>query len=638
MSESIQKKLLRVKPPRIKITYDLETEGASIARELPVVFGIIGDYSGNRNPDEEFTNYQERNFVFLDPDNFNEVLKSFKPRVVLSIPEKEKNENSVNIIINFESLEDFSPLNLVKKIDFLYEKFQEKKKLNEISMKSNINHKIGDFLDKIKNDSNFKDLIKNQATNQSGEDIDNMFNETHFCHQTNQKPYAYDLILNYINVLEKNLVSGDNYNSFIINYIVYIDEFISYYLNLILHSKEFQKLESSWRGLDYFIKNSEFNNLKVRVFNATNEEIYNDLIKAMNFDQSYLFKKVYEEEYGTFGGNPYTVLTWDFYLDRSDFSITLLEKMTEIAAAAHCPLILSASPKLFDLLSFEKLSQPYALNKVFDSIELVAYNTFRETDDAKYINIVLPRFMGRNIYDTKIIPIDGLNFQEKVSGYEKDDYLWVNSAYAYATKISNSYSKSGWFSSICGVENGGCVENLPVHIYKTINSDLIMQCPTEVIITDRREKELSDLGFISLCHSKNTNFSVFFGNNSVYKHPLFTSDNANANGELSSKAPYMLNVSRFAHYIKCMMRDKIGSFSSTLSVCKYLAGWLSNYTLLDDNASSEQKSKYPLRQFSVKVQEIIGKPGYYTSIVYFKPHDELQGIEVSLRLVVNIPK
>lgn len=639
MSESIQKKLLRVRPPRIKITYDIETEGSSTTKELPVVLGMIGDYSGMRNPDVEFPLYKDRKFIYVDPDNFDEVFKSLSPRCTISVPSMDgKTTQAIELL--FETLEDFKPLNLIKKVDFLYALETEKRQLTDLRMKCDISNKVDEFLNRIMTDSAFKDTIKAQATAGTGQDIDNMIQDTHFCHTDDQKPYAYQLILNFINVLEKNTDTNiTEYVPLILSYITIVDTTISYYLNAILHDSNFQKLEGSWRGVLYVLQNAEFTgNLRLRLFNATSKELFDDLTKVMEFDQSTLFKKVYEEEYGTFGGNPYTAVMWDYSIGRSSEDMILLRKVTEVMAAAHCPLFVGAAPSLFDLKNFETLHQPYAITKIFDSVELAEYRSFRESPDAKYITLLLPRVMARLPYNTNEISIEGLNFVESVSGLSSNEYTWMSPAYVYLVQVAEAYARYGWLASICGVENGGKVDNLPLHLYKSPNGEWIAKCPTEVAITDRRERELSDLGFIALCNSKDDNFSVFFGSNSAFKPSLYVTENANANASLSARTPYMLNVSRFAHYLKCIMRDKIGAFYNAGEISNFLSAWLASYTLLDDKASRSLKAKYPLREFSLKVEEIPGKPGNYTSVLLIRPHDELQGIEISLRLVAQMPK
>jgi type VI secretion system protein ImpC len=654
MSESIQKKLLKVRPPRVKITYDIETEGASISKELPVVLGIIGDYSGMRDESKPFTTYKERKFIYLNGENFNDVLKSLTPRVIVTLPvykdiitvnttptdadKKEPQENKAIELI-FENFDDFQPLSIINKIDFLKTLYDGKKKLSELRLKTEINSLFHDFIEKITTDSGFKDTIKTQASTKDGKDIDDLIEATHCC-SVEQKPYVYDLILNYITILE--LPENSTYKTFIDlynNFVVNADKIISYYLNGILHDENFQKLEGSWRGLVYILQNSIItDNMRIKLFNASVDELFSDLTKAMEFDQSILFKKVYEAEYGTFGGTPYTSMMFDFSVTRNSRDVTLLRKMTEVMAAAHCPLFLGVSSSLFGLKNFNKLNEAYSISTIFDNVDLAEYRSFREMDDAKYANLLLPRIISRLPYNTNLVPIPGLNFIENVSGINDNDYTWMNAAYAYMSQIANAYAMYGWFTTIVGVENGGKVDSLPLYIYKNANGESVAKCPTEVAITDRREKELSDLGFITLCNAKDENYAVFFGSNNAFKPPLYTSDHANANGDLSSRTPYMLNMSRIAHYLKCMMRDKIGSFMTANGVKKFLCEWLAQYTLLDDNAPTNLKAEYPIREFSIKVDDIPGKPGQYKTIVLLRPHNQLQAIEISLRLVAQMPK
>lgn len=662
MSESIQKKLLKVRAPRVKITYDLETEGASIAKELPVILGIIGDYSGMRDENKPLTGYKDRNFIYLNISNFNDVLKSLRPRLLITVPVY-KDDNIINvntkptvtsttettpvvatienktIELIFETFEDFNPLALVNKIDFLKTIYDEKKKLSELRLKIEINSLVNDFIEKITTDSAFKDTIKTQATTKDGKDINDLIEATHCC-SIEQKPYMCDLLINYINILEK--LTTYNYKTFADlynNYLITIDKTISYYLNSILHNENFQKLEGSWRGLVYLLQNSIItDNMKIKIFNASVDELFSDLTKAMEFDQSALFRKVYETEYGTFGGNPYTSMMFDFSVSRNSRDITLLRKMTEVMAAAHCPLFVGVSPSLFGLKNFSKLNEAYSISTIFDNVELAEYRSFREMDDAKYATLLLPRVISRLPYNTDLVSIEGLNFIETVSGMDDNEYTWMNAAYTYICQIANAYAMYGWFTTIVGVENGGKVDNLPLYIYKNANGESIGKCPTEVAITDRREKELSDLGFIALCNAKDENYAVFFGSNNAFKSPLFTRDHANANGNLSSRTPYMLNMSRIAHYLKCMMRDKVGSFMTADGVKKFLCKWLAQYTLLDDKAPTHFKAEYPIREFSVKVDDIPGKPGEYKTVVLLRPHNQLQSIEISLRLVAQMPK
>jgi type VI secretion system protein ImpC len=317
----------------------------------------------------------------------------------------------------------------------------------------------------------------------------------------------------------------------------------------------------------------------------------------------------------------------------------LLEQISHVAAAAHAPFISAASSNMLGLESFTDIDRPRDVSKVFETAEYVQWRSFRESDDARYVALTMPRVLGRLPYDPKEgWATEGFNFVEEVSGQNHDEYLWMNAAYAFGTRLTNAFDLHGWCAAIRGVEGGGMVEGLPVHTFKTNDGEVVFKCPTEIAITDRREKELSDLGFIPLVHCKNTDYAAFFGAQSTQKPKKYDSDTANANSSLSSQIQYIMAVSRIAHYLKAMMRDKVGSFASAGNVEAFLNEWLSQYVLLDDGASQEAKAQYPLREASVKVVENPAEPGHYKSVVFLRPHFQLDELSVSLRLVTELPQ
>jgi len=420
--------------------------------------------------------------------------------------------------------------------------------------------------------------------------------------------------------------------------IAQIDELLSKQLNEVMHSPDFQKLESTWRGLAYFVFSTETGTmLKLRILNATKAEILNDLEKAVEFDQSTLFKKIYEEEYGTFGGHPYGLLVGDFEFGRHPQDMAMLEKLSNVAAAAHAPFLSAASPKLFDMDSFTELGQPRDLAKLFESTELIKWRSFRESEDSRYVTLAMPHILLRLPYGPDTVPVEGFNFVEDVDGRDHKKYLWGNAAWALATRITDAFAKYKWCAAIRGVEGGGLVEGLPAHTFHTDEGDIALKCPTEIAITDRREKELSDLGFISLVHCKGTDKAAFFGGQTTNKAKIYDTPQATANARISGQLPYVLAASRFAHYLKSIMRDKIGSFMTRGNVETYLNRWIANYILLSDDAGQELKAKYPLREARVDVFDIPGKPGCYRAIAYLKPHFQLDELTMSLRLVAELP-
>ena len=454
-----------------------------------------------------------------------------------------------------------------------------------------------------------------------------------------QQPYFKSVLKEFVNQAEglkdKNIKDPLAFVNFAM---AQIDEKLQNQVNEILHAPEFQKLEASWLGLHFLVMNSETgSSLKIRLMNISKKELLDDLDKAIEFDQSALFKKVYEEEYGTYGGSPFSCLVGDFEFGRHPQDMELLLKISQVAAAAHAPFISAASAKLFDLHNFGELGLPRDLSKIFESSELAKWRSFREMEDSRYAVLTLPHILMRLPYGENTVPVEGMAFEEAVDGPDNSLYCWGNSAYALAQRVNNAFAQYGWTAAIRGVEGGGLVEGLPAYTFKTVDGDVALKCPTEVAITDRREKELSDLGFISLCHCKGTDYACFFGGQTIQKPKKFNIADITANSEISARLPYILAASRFAHYIKVMMRDKIGSFMTKGEVAAYLNNWIGNYVLLNDEAPQSMKAKYPLREARVDVMEVPGKPGSYTSVIYLRPHFQLEEFDASIRLVAKLP-
>ncbi len=440
-------------------------------------------------------------------------------------------------------------------------------------------------------------------------------------------------------VLDGTVVVSDNLSANIDVRIAEIDKLISAQLSEVMHAAEFQKLESSWTGLHYLCKQtSTGERLKIKLMNASKKDIVKDFRTAIDFDQSALFKKVYEEEFGTFGGAPFGALIGDFEVGRGAEDMYFLEQMSHVAAAAHAPFISAASSELFGLDSFTDMGKPRDLAKVFDTVDYAKWKSFRESEDSRYVGLTVPRFLGRLPFDPKEgMTTEGFNFVEEVDGRDHSKYLWVNTAYAMASRLTAAFEAYGWCAAIRGVEGGGLVEDLPTHTFKTDDGELALKCPTEVAITDRREKELADLGFIPLVHCKNTDYAAFFATQSSQKTKKYDSDAANANASLSAQLQYMFAICRIAHYMKAMMRDKIGSFTNVGDVQRYLQNWLVQYVVEADDASQEVRAQKPLREATVEVSEVPGRPGVFRAVAFVRPHYQLDELTVSLRLVAEMP-
>lgn len=455
-----------------------------------------------------------------------------------------------------------------------------------------------------------------------------------------QVQQAKDMIAEFVQgVMQGQLVVTKDMETTINTRIAEIDRLVSAQLNEVIHAEEFQKLEGSWRGLNHLVMNSETGTmLKIRVFNVSKKDLLKDLERAAEFDQSALFKKIYEEEFGMFGGHPYGAMLGDYEFSNHPQDMALLEKISQVAAAANAPFIGAASPQLFGWDNYQDLTEVRDLAKIFDRTEYAKWRSFRESEDSRYVALTLPRTLSRLPYGKETVPVETFSFEEDVSGKEHNKYLWSNAAYAFGTRLTDAFAKYQWCASIRGVEGGGLVDGLPTHTFMTDEGDVALKCPTEIAITDRREKEFSDLGFIPLVHCKNTDYAAFFGAQSCQKAKKYDLDAANANARLSTQLQYILAVSRFAHYLKAMMRDKIGSFMSRTECEQFLNQWINQYVLGGDLGGQELKARKPLSQARIEVSEVAGKPGAYKAVAFLKPHYQLDELTISLRLVAELPQ
>ncbi|HSW08712.1 type VI secretion system contractile sheath large subunit [Aquabacterium sp.] len=420
-----------------------------------------------------------------------------------------------------------------------------------------------------------------------------------------------------------------------------IDKKLSEQVNSILHHNDFQKLESAWRGLHYLVNNTETDEmLKIRVMNITKVDVHKTLkrFKGTAWDQSPLFKKVYEEEYGQFGGEPFGCLMGDYYFDQSPQDVEMLTEMSKVCAAAHAPFIAAASPTVMQMNSWQELANPRDLTKIFGTPEYAGWRSLRESDDARYLGLAMPRFLSRLPYGAKTNPVEEFNFEEETGGGDHSKYTWTNAGYAMAVNINRSYKLYGWGTCIRGIESGGAVEGLPTHTFPTDDGGVDMKCPTEIAISDRREAELAKNGFMPLVHRKNSDFAAFIGAQSLQKPFEYDDPDATANANLSARLPYLFACCRFAHYLKCIVRDKVGSFKERSDMEKWLNNWIMNYVDGDPaNSSQTTKAQKPLAAAEVIVEEVPGNPGYYTSKFFLRPHYQLEGLTVSLRLVSKLP-
>ncbi|ESQ09454.1 MAG: type VI secretion system contractile sheath large subunit [Thiohalocapsa sp. PB-PSB1] len=441
--------------------------------------------------------------------------------------------------------------------------------------------------------------------------------------------------------LEQSQLISDDAVRTIEAMIAEIDQKLTKQINLILHHPDFSQLEGSWRGLHHLVNNTETDEmLKIRVMNISKKDVHKSLkkFKGTAWDQSPIFKKIYTEEYSMFGGEPFGCLVGDYYFDHSPPDVELLAEMAQISAAAHAPFIAGADPGVMQMQSWQELSNPRDLTKIFQTPEYAAWKSLRESEDSRYIGLAMPRFLARLPYGAKTDPVEEFEFEEETAAGDHSRYTWSNAAYAMAVNINRAFKLYGWCSRIRGVESGGAVEGLPVHSFPTDDGGIDMKCPTEIAIDDRREAELAKNGFMPLLHKKNTDFAAFIGAQSLQKPFEYDDPDATANANLAARLPYLFAVCRFAHYLKSIVRDKVGSFKEREDMEKWLNKWINKYVEPNPaNASEVDKARKPLAAAQVVVEEVEGNPGYYSSKFYLRPHYQLEGLTVSLRLVSRLP-
>ena len=664
---SIQSKLFRVRPPRVHITYEVEIGDAIEVKELAFVVGVLADFTGQ--PEEPLPRLRDRKFVEINPDNFDDVVNAMRPRLAMNVENKLSDEYTdikLAVELRFRSMDDFRPENVARQVKPLRELLELRVRLADLRGILLGNERLEELLYQSLRNSDSMSRIRGELAPgvdaeaagagdplplppqaQDGTSaqvapqrpIEEMWVRAGAPASEEMRQRGHHLLAGFFSeVLNGSITLSRDVEMMINARLAQIDRLLSIQLNEIMHQPDFQKLEATWRGVKYLLDQSQVGpTLKIRILNSSKRDMLRDLQRAPEFDQSSLFKKVYEEEFGIFGGNPYSVLVADYYFSRRPEDIELLEKLSNVAAASHAPLISSAAPDLFNLESFTSLNQPRDIAKIFDTTEYLKWKSFRQSEDARYVGLVVPRILLRAPYGHDSYPTDEFDYEESVEGGEHEKYLWGNGAYAFASRLTNAFERYGWTAAIRGVEGGGLVESLPSYSYASDDGDVIMKCPTEISITDRREKELADLGFIPLVYAKGTDYACFFSANSVQKTRIYDRDSASQAARFSAQLPYVFAISRFMHYLKAMMRDKIGSFMSRGQAEQYLNQWISNYVTMEDDAGMAVKAQYPLREAHIDVLEVPGKPGAYRAVAYLQPNFQLEPIGTSLRVVVDLP-
>ncbi|EMZ3822396.1 type VI secretion system contractile sheath large subunit [Salmonella enterica] len=598
INNSAQKFIARNRAPRVQIEYDVEIYGSEKKIELPFVMAVLADLAGK--PREELPPVTDRKFLDIDMDNFNERMKAIAPRVAFAVPNTLTGEGQLMVDITLENMDDFSPAQIARKVDALNQLLEARTQL--ANLQTYMDGKAGaeNLVNKLLQDPTLLKTLANTIT-----------------------------------------VSDDAYKS-ISAIIAQIDFKLTEQIKLILQHPDWQKLESSWRGMEHLVYNTETDEkLKIRFMNLSKDELRRNMkrYKGIAWDQSPMFKKLYEAEYGQLGGEPYGCIIADYYFDHTPPDVDLLGSIAKVAASAHAPFIAGASPSVLQMDSWQELANPRDLTKIVtQNLEYAPWNSLRASEDSRYIGLTMPRFLARLPYGAKTNPVDEFDFEEDADGSDHTKYVWSNAAYAMGVNINRSFKHYGWCTLIRGVESGGAVENLPCHTFPTDDGGVDMKCPTEIAISDRREAELAKNGFIPLIHRKNSDYAAFIGAQSLQKPQEYYDPDATANANLSARLPYLFACSRFAHFLKCIVRDKIGSFKEREDMQRWLNEWIMNYVDADPvNSSQETKARRPLAAAEVVVEEVEGNPGYYDAKFFLRPHFQLEGLTGSLRLVTKLP-
>jgi type VI secretion system protein ImpC len=662
---SSQKFIARNRPPRVQIEYELEFGGAKQLVSLPFVVGILADLSGSSKRLSQSLN--ERQMRFVDIDNFDQHLRDLAPRVAFTVPNTFDGRAELLIDITFKSMDDFSPSAIARKVPGLDRLLEQRTQLENLVFYMDGKRGAESLVGQVLNDASLLEEIASKKLRTSSDGTeDNIKEEKGLEHETlEQSPDALSELLikefkpksdrafiqleSAFQALAKQALSysssyGIGPETTINEIIRQIDLKLSRQINHILHHPEFQLLEGAWRGLNYLIENSETDEiLKVRIMSISKKELGKTIkqYKGSAWDQSPLFKKIYDDEFGLLGGQPYGCLIGDYEFDNSPQDVEILRGMARIAAAAHAPFITAASPSVMKINSWQEITNSPDLTKIFMTPEYTAWRSLRESEDSRYLALTMPRFLARRPYGNFTDPVEEFDFQEEIQGWDSKYFTWCNSAYAMGVNITRAFKLYGWLSRIRGMESGGMLGDFPTYSFPADDGSIDTRSPTEVSISDRREAELAKSGFMPLVHVKNTDSVVFIGAQSFHKPEEYDDPDATTAATLAARLPYLLSSCRFAHYLKCIVRDhigNIGTFSTREDMQKWLNDWILQYVGYDPaNLSEESKARKPLASAEVVLDDIEGDPGNYASKFYLRPYYQLEGLTISFRLFSKLP-
>lgn len=657
-TSSSQKFIARNRAPRVQIDYYTEIYGAVRRIRLPFIVGVFADLAGQ--PSEAPLPVFDRRMVEIDIDNFDERLHAIKPRVSFSVPNYIGGNESLEVDITFDNLDDFTPGAVARKVVGLDSLLDQRTQLNNLLTYMTGKVVGKQAVERLLNDRTLLERISSQRQinpldmpeHLSDIELEQMYQFTdsmlepiiqEFSPKSDAARYHLKralLTLANLTPPDYSVLSRDLVET-IENVIKRLDQKLTAQLNPIIHHPDFRQLEGAWRGLYYLVSNTETDEmLKIRFMSLTKRELYKSVIKYRGtaWNQGPLFKKIYEDEYGQFGGEPYGCLIGDYEFANGPNDIAILSELARIAAASHSPFITAASASVLHMDSWQEVANPHDLSKLFVTAEYASWRSLRESEESKYLALAMPRFLARLPYGDEVNPVEEFGFKEDYNNGDIATYTWCNSAYAIGVNITRAFKLYGWCARIRGVESGGNVDGLPAHIFPTDDGGVDMMSPTEISISDRREVELTGNGFIPLIHRKNTDIAVFISAQSFHKAAEYDDPDMTANSALAARLPIILACCRFAHYLRCIVRDRLGSFKDRTNMESWLNAWIQHYVEPDPATSSEEsKARRPLADAEIVLDDIEGDPGYYLCKLYIRPHYQLEALTISNRLLLRLP-
>lgn len=622
--------------PSVHITYEVHFGDAPEERELPFIVGVLADLLGR--PGSPPPRLADRRFIQIDRENFDDVLRFSAPRLAFEVENTlAPGEAPLRVELRFCWLRDFEPENVVEQTPLLRELLGRRTRLAHL--RAAMNDALEDLLLETVHspESLNRVAVELQGTIPAGGLLEDIATRGRLGRNLEERELGTRWVREFfVEFLAGRMAVSKDTESMLSACIAGMDRALSLQLSKIMHHAEFQRLEAVWRGLEYLVSRTPVSPLiKIRVLHATKDEVLRSLQRVPEFYESVLFKKLYDEEFTIIGGEPYAVLVGDYYFGSGREDVELLDSLSNVAAAAHVSFLAGASPEMFLLDDFTELNRPRDIAKVFDSAFHSRWRAFRDSEDSKYTALVLPRMLLRLPYGEAAAQVEAFQFEEFAGGRQHADSLWGNSAYALAARLANAFHSHGWCAAIRGEEAGGLVEGLPTHFSPSDDGETEIQCPTEIAIGERRAQELVKAGFVPLLHRKRTSMAVFQDAPSCHKPRLFDTEAATATAASAARLEYVMAVSRFAHYLKAILRDKTGSFASATECQQYLNDWIMGY-VYPDAANLETKALYPLAYASVEVTDVAGRPGVYRAVVFLKPQFQLHPLPAPLRVVAML--